>query len=147
MSELELQTKVCSTCCTRKLFSDFSKRKETKDGLHYVCKKCANESRNKRRRENPLVLKDEKLRETFGITFEDYKQILLKQDGVCAICGHPETSTYKGKLRYLSVDHDHKTGQVRGLLCNDCNVGLGWFKDDIRVLKDAIRYLVFWKNI
>jgi len=141
MSELELQTKVCSSCCTRKLFSDFSKRKGTKDGLHYICKQCANERRRERRKQ-PDYLKNETLKRDFSLSFEDYKKMLLAQNGVCAICDCPETSTYKGKLRHLSVDHDHKTGQIRGLLCNDCNSALGFFKDDIQVLRKAAKYLM-----
>lgn len=141
MTELQLQTKVCSSCCTRKLLGDFSKRKETKDEHHYVCKDCTNKQRNERRRKNPEQLKNEKLKQTFGIDLDEYKAMLLAQDGVCAICGKPETLTYRGKLRHLSVDHNHKTEQVRGLLCNDCNVALGWFHEDVQVLKNAIRYL------
>jgi len=144
MQELQLQTKVCSSCCTRKLFSDFSKRKETKDGLHYVCKQCANERRRERRKQ-PDYLKNETLKRDFGISLEDFKQMLLEQKGVCAICGQPEIATYKGKLRHLSVDHDHKTGQIRSLLCNDCNSALGFFKDNIKVLKNAAKYLTLHK--
>jgi len=140
MTELELQTKVCSSCCVRKLLDDFSKRKETKDGRHYICKECANERRRQRRLSFDY-LKNERLRDTFGITIDEYKQMLLEQRGVCAICKQPETSTYKGRLRHLAVDHNHETGRIRGLLCNDCNIALGWFKDDVKVLRKAITYL------
>lgn len=65
------------------------------------------------------------------------------QDGLCAICGRPETtrSCASGEPRRLSVDHDHVTGQVRGLLCHGCNVAIGHFGDDVEVLLSAVRYL------
>ncbi len=66
----------------------------------------------------------------------------ISQDGVCAICRRPETfiTTGQGPCR-LSVDHDHKTGKVRGLLCRDCNVGLGNFGDSGERLRNAAAYL------
>lgn len=139
------KTKKCGYCKLELPISAFHKSPTHKGGYMWSCKKCNNKKRTIRRRRNPDLLKNEKLRETFGITLDDYKEILLKQNGVCAICGRPETSTYKGKLRHLSVDHDHKTDKVRGLLCNDCNVALGWFRDDIKVLQDAAKYLTLHK--
>ena len=72
----------------------------------------------------------------YGITLDDYNQMLDDQDGVCAICQN-ECPTG----RRLSVDHDHETGEVRGLLCHGCNLGLGAFKDSVRGLQRAIQYL------
>lgn len=64
-------------------------------------------------------------------------------DGACAICGESETakSPIDGAVKRLAVDHDHRTGQVRGLLCSTCNNGLGCFKDNIQLMKRAIDYL------
>lgn len=76
----------------------------------------------------------------YGITQEVYDEMFAKQKGLCAICLGGPTDIGKKNDR-LSVDHDHKTGKVRGLLCNDCNVSLGKFKDDISILKRAIKYL------
>jgi hypothetical protein len=64
----------------------------------------------------------------YGITPEYYRALLLAQNGVCALCGEPETQTLKGTLISLSVDHDHKTGKVRGLLCIRCNRGLHYIE-------------------
>ncbi len=139
--ELQLQTKECSGCQERKLLDDFSKRKDTKDGRHYICKKCANVHRNARRKRNPEATKNECLKRDFGITLSQYKVMLSNQHGVCAICSQPETATYRGRLRHLSVDHCHATGKIRGLLCNDCNVGLGWFKDDSTRMRLAADYI------
>jgi hypothetical protein len=77
-----------------------------------------------------------------GVSQEDYQSMLSVVPG-CAICGGPPSGKNRaGKpLEYFSVDHDHKTGRVRGLLCQDCNVGLGRFKDDPKRLAAAIEYL------
>lgn len=66
-----------------------------------------------------------------------------KQNGVCAICKKPETAKKQSGngIKRLSVDHDHTTGAIRGLLCMYCNTALGKFKDDIEILKSAIVYL------
>jgi hypothetical protein len=70
----------------------------------------------------------------YGITLEKYNELFEKQNGVCAICG---TSTNKP----LYIDHNHKTGEVRGLLCVKCNSGIGFFMDNSHLLISAIRYL------
>lgn len=79
----------------------------------------------------------------FGLTAEDYARMLAQQDGKCAICRQPETAIHHktGEPRALAVDHDHKTNAVRGLLCRDCNTGLGLFDDDLETLRSAIAYL------
>jgi Recombination endonuclease VII len=64
-------------------------------------------------------------------------ELFERQNGTCAICGREEWE----KVKVLGVDHDHKTGRVRGLLCTDCNMGLGKFKDDPALLRKAIKYL------
>ena len=63
------------------------------------------------------------LKYNYGLTTEQYEKMLEEQNGVCAICKLPETWTHKktGKVSLLSVDHDHETGKIRGLLCRDCN--------------------------
>jgi hypothetical protein len=77
-----------------------------------------------------------------GISNEKYQALFEAQGGKCAICGviAGHRSRY-GKVCRLAIDHDHRTGQVRGLLCNSCNRGLGRFKDSIEYLEAAIRYL------
>jgi len=78
----------------------------------------------------------------YGITLEEYDTMLAKQNYVCAICKNPESMLHKsGRLYNLSIDHDHDTGRVRGLLCRNCNIGLGCFNDDILQLRAAISYL------
>ena len=78
----------------------------------------------------------------YKITSDDYSNMLNKQDGKCAICNRIEKSITKNKkIKPLGVDHDHKTGKIRGLLCTNCNVGLGYFEDDPDILIKAIKYL------
>ena len=74
---------------------------------------------------------------------ETYNKMLEKQNNVCALCLKPETrkSKRKGEICRLMIDHCHSTNIIRGLLCHNCNAGLGLFKDDIQVLKTAITYL------
>lgn len=78
----------------------------------------------------------------YGITLEQYDEMMLKQNGVCAICQQHETmKNSKGIVCNLSVDHDHITGRVRGLLCRNCNIGLGCFSDNINLMRTGIAYL------
>ena len=74
---------------------------------------------------------------TYGLTLQEYGDMLLDQGGGCAICDSPPTEGGK-----LVVDHDHATGAVRGLLCGTCNSGIGMLKDDPRLLASAIMYLL-----
>lgn len=77
----------------------------------------------------------------YGLTEKQYTELLDKQHGLCAICHQPETVTSFGKVRQLSVDHDHITGVVRGLLCTKCNQALGLLNDSVDRLRAAALYL------
>lgn len=71
------------------------------------------------------------LKALYGITVDEYEMMLRAQGGVCAICGREESHRSRtGVVRRLTVDHDHSTGRVRGLLCHSCNVMLGFLRDD-----------------
>jgi hypothetical protein len=74
----------------------------------------------------------------YGLTVEQYHQMLENQRGLCAICLEPPTS---GRGKKLYIDHDHKTGKVRGLLCHHCNMILGYAKDSSVRLTECINYL------
>jgi len=84
------------------------------------------------------------LRYEFGISTSIYNDILAEQYGVCAICGAKYSDK---KNRRLHVDHDHVTDKVRGLLCSNCNTGLGNFKDNPELLQLAIDYLLKFKSV
>lgn len=77
------------------------------------------------------------LMDRYGLAWEEYSAILEKQGGICAICG----GSANGKSEEFCVDHDHETGQIRGLLCNKCNVGLANFRDRSDLLCKAADYL------
>jgi hypothetical protein len=77
----------------------------------------------------------------YGITAQDYDIMLMSQNGFCKICKQPETKLFRGKLTRLAVDHCHKTGKVRGLLCWSCNTTLGKVKDSIDLLLNMANYL------
>lgn len=77
----------------------------------------------------------------FGISHAEYAELHQRQGGVCAICKKPETATRNGKVKSLAVDHCHSTGRIRGLLCADCNTGIGKLKEDRNIFLAAIQYL------
>lgn len=85
------------------------------------------------------------LQRNFGISLQDYEDLLQAQGGACAVCGALNgTCIYSGeKTKSLGVDHDHKTGAVRGLLCSDCNRAIGQMQDDPERLRKAADYLEF----
>ena len=85
------------------------------------------------------------LEKRYGITLDDFRNIVKDQGGGCAICGSVSGKANKSHDR-LTVDHDHMTGQIRGILCHKCNFGLGHFDDDIESLNKAISYLKLYKQ-
>lgn len=89
------------------------------------------------REQNATIQKNCSLKRYYGITLAEYDNLLEKQEYKCAICGTEKTENGKS----FAVDHSHKTGKVRGLLCNKCNIGLGHFNDDNNLLLKAISYL------
>jgi hypothetical protein len=95
------------------------------------------------RKKNPDLAKSSDLKKSFGITIKDYVAMSHKQGGKCAICNSEETNLHitGGTTRKLAVDHNHTTGQVRGLLCGACNKAIGYFQEDVQRLKSAVTYL------
>jgi hypothetical protein len=115
--------KICFRCSSNLPANHFIRNKTSKDGLNGWCRSCT---------------KDSALLAKYNLSLNEYNELLRKQDGRCAICS---TSDPKGPTSQFCVDHCHKTGRVRGLLCNHCNTGLGKLGDTIESLKKAIRYL------
>lgn len=94
------------------------------------------------REKNREQVRNSKLKYNYGENAPEIVKILLKeQNGVCALCGLSETRTRNGKVLPLHVDHDHITGKIRGLLCSNCNRGLGFLKDDIKIFLKIPGYL------
>jgi nitrate/TMAO reductase-like tetraheme cytochrome c subunit len=102
------------------------------------------ENRNKRwrmRNKNKMYGQRRKdfLKFRYNLTEVEYNEMLKKQNFACAICESTESQTKMSE--HFFVDHDHETGEIRGLLCQSCNSGLGYFKDSIDSLKMAVSYL------
>jgi len=148
--------RVCKTCLAEKPLSKFTlrsgkSRKKTGDvspstrGLSCAnCDYLKSKDRNRvtlRRwqRENPDRVRGYKTKRLYGIGLVEYQQMFAAQKGLCAICQTPGDSSFK--KRTLGVDHDHKTGVVRGLLCDLCNKGIGQFLDRPDFLRSAAAYL------
>ena len=96
---------------------------------------------------DPIYYRKSELRRKFGLTLEDYQGMMDKQNGLCAICERPETAIRLGKVLPLAVDHCHRTGENRGLLCTACNIGIGSLQDDPELLRKAAEYVEKWKKI
>lgn len=138
--------KKCTVCKKELDYTHYHKSKNTKDGYGYRCRDCDSKARHKYREQNSErfaeVNRRKSLKFKYGITLEEYYDILEKQNNCCAICGAKENNV-SGKRRgwNWSVDHCHVTGRVRGLLCNNCNRGLGMLGDTVDSLQKALDYL------
>lgn len=147
-----MSSRECSKCCQVKELSEFQQHKKSKDGHRAACKACgiANAKswaeRNPERRKaiqnawnrrNRAKMKDCHLQREYGISLEQYKEWLAAQKECCAICKRHQ-SEFKIAL---AVDHDHETGEVRGLLCKQCNIGIGLLGESRQNLTAAIEYL------
>ena len=132
--------KVCTTCQQSLPLNEFYKKKRGQCGRSSVCKQCAKKYRKKHYKDTGGW--DSKKRDTqylnrYGISLKEYERLLEDQNSRCCICN---TSQPGGKGTF-HVDHDHATGTVRGLLCHACNLGLGLFRDDTKLLIQAVSYL------
>lgn len=134
-----METHICSKCKVEKDISYFGWNKQ-RDRPNYWCKACRviyNGENDKKHQERiKKSRKKIKLKYHYGITLEEYTIQLEQQKGKCAICETPLEKTH--------IDHCHSTEILRGILCPHCNHGLGHFKDNVKSLENAIKYL---KNI
>lgn len=135
-----MKTKKCSKCNEKKELYEFYKRKDTKSGYRMECKECRWKQIKWYREKNPDIHLENTIRK-YGITSAQFKRMIKNQSNKCAICKSTETTNIKGTIKRLAVDHCHKTGKVRELLCDKCNRGIGYLKDNIKFLKSAIKYL------
>lgn len=124
LRELETEsTKACPKCFTIKPLSEFSYDSTHRKNRQSYCKQCSQSNHYEQK---------------YDITLEEFNSRLSQQNDCCSICGAHYSNSRSGKL---AVDHCHKTGKVRELLCISCNGGLGLFKDDPDVLRRAAQYL------
>jgi hypothetical protein len=130
----EVEQKHCSKCGEWKELGEFSKKKSRWDGLHGWCRAC----QANRYVLYPALYREQQIKRKYGLGPEEYNELLLKQGGACAICGRALETEKPNKVH---VDHDHITGKVRGILCENCNKGIGFLKDSIESLQRAIAYL------
>lgn len=143
-----MPVKICTGCLTEKPLSEFYHDRRYPNRHMSRCKSCRAEKARAWRKKNPQAEKDrywknrDRERERhlirkYGVDFKKYREILDSQGGKCAICENPEP-----KNKMLDVDHDHKTGKVRGLLCTSCNRMLGHAGDKPENLKRGADYLL-----
>ena len=92
---------------------------------------------NRYRMKNPEKLKEERLKRNHGLTMEEYNQLIQLQNNRCVIC----TEEFNTKDRRACVDHNHKTGKIREILCNQCNSALGFLKENIATMQSMIEYV------
>lgn len=162
----EIKIKFCPQCIQDKATDDFHKDSQKSDGFCSYCKLCVKSRRaswyqlNREARvaavqewrdenrelfqanskayraANKYAIRDQKLRSMYGITLVYWNALFLKQGERCAICKsfHPGPKGWQ-------TDHCHSTGNVRGILCVSCNLGLGVFKDNSSSLREAANYL------
>ena len=117
------------------------KRKRRQLEWHQENKERRNEEAKIRYIDRRDYIKDKYLKAEFGISLGEYTKRHTEQGGLCAICYEPETVRSKGKLKSLAVDHNHKTGKVRGLLCQRCNTALGSLRESPKLALALIEYL------
>ncbi len=136
-----MESLICIHCLLPKTFEDMSKDSSDKRGHKGICKLCAAKKQAKFRVADPekyrAVLRKCARKRLYGDAgikhFDEQRQ---KQNGKCAICHQV--------MKKACSDHCHESGQWRGVLCDNCNRGLGLLKDDVEVLESAIAYLKFW---
>lgn len=131
--------KVCAWCSNDFDGATFYDGRKRTHGLQrrFCTIKCQEKYTYSTPRQREVQLKRE-----YGLTMQEYNALLEKQSGLCALCKSAETTVRKtGSKAALSVDHDHNTGKVRGLLCTPCNRGIGFLRDSIDLLEAAVVYL------
>ncbi len=98
-------------------------------------------------RMNPDRVWRDNLKAKYRISVEKYFELFEQQKGVCKICNKfPNDKNVAGNKRRLAVDHCHETKTIRGLLCSSCNIAVGGFRNNIDIMKSAIKYLKYWQN-
>lgn len=175
-SIINIPAKKCSNCKLIKTIDNFGKDKNNKSGLKSWCNECNctlaklyrfknrdkllkiakeyNKKYKEKRKEkyaqkkasDSTYSKKNMLKHRYGISYEEYLILLEESGNKCQIC---EISAVDYKLLYnkdLSIDHCHETKYIRGILCDNCNTGLGQFKEDKDLLSKAISYLVTCEN-
>jgi hypothetical protein len=148
--------KACNKCGETKPLVEFYKRQSSKDGLQYHCKQCGNERVASIRAANReymraysrsdagrASIRRHQLKKNYGLTIEQFDALLASQDYSCDCCKRKEP----GGRGQWHVDHCHASGEVRGLLCHQYNVGIGCLGDDLQGINNARRYLERYHHV
>lgn len=129
--------KKCPVCNVDKEESKYWKNQ-------YLCIECQkSKQKNSWKSRTPLKRLEQHLKYKYGITHDEFMSTWKLQNGCCAICSDelPDLIVYENRKRGYAIDHNHETGEFRGILCLQCNTLLGMAKDSVDVLKYAIQYL------
>lgn len=131
--------KKCSVCKVDKPITAFYRSYLSKDGIYPRCKDCDLKASRAYQQRNPVKFKEKlnwrRIKSAYGLSREEYERMSEEQGHVCKIC------LKKNKSWKLAVDHKHSTGKVRGLLCNQCNRGIGLLGDSVENIQRTIDYL------
>lgn len=152
---VEREAKICKRCNVLKVRSEFTIRESGRIGhLSTYCKECNVEAHKNRIKRDPSIYRrsewPSKLKRLYGITVDDYHRMLKEQNYGCALCGSTDPSMgNRGYIRngnktirsVFDVDHNHKTGKVRGLLCTKCNRLVGLANDSLTTAQNLVQYL------
>jgi hypothetical protein len=133
--------KFCPRCQTEKSLDEFY-RDRTRghlDGRSSYCKSCTTERQRERRHAGKIDYRKYNIKQKYGLSLEELDEMVLLRQNLCEICG----SLFDPVPH---IDHDHETGEIRGLLCSPCNKGLGHFRDNEVLLERAQEYLARYKN-
>ena len=133
--------KVCKKCGILKPLTEYSHKRPSgrKPGLQPRCKVCAAQDTRDWNVKNKETARERYLQGKYGIGENEYNAMLLSQNNSCIICNREFSDSWGADAPV--VDHCHTHGHVRGILCNECNRGLGYFHDNKEALMNAIKYL------
>jgi recombination endonuclease VII len=165
------KSKQCTSCLVTKVLEEFYADKKTKDRKSCYCKLCLRERASKWQKKNPEraaarvakwhnenpgkraahmnkyyasgAWRENWYMGSYGLTVAQVDKMVADQGGKCAICSK---SNPGGRGRRLVVDHCHKTGMIRAMLCHTCNTSLGGFMDDPEILMKAVDYIKKYKK-
>ena len=112
-------------------------------GATRYCKPCVNKRTKQWKLDNPEKWKATQRQSRHGISDSMYQRLISYQMFRCGIC----REVWNPSSKRFAIDHDHKTGKTRGLLCVRCNVGLGYMRDNPEILRSAIEYLEQWSRL
>ncbi len=149
--EVSVTSKKCTRCHVEKPAEEFARDRTQRSGLRSACNVCRarldvmeyhqdpdkyREKNRELRNKRPIEKKRNNVLKKYGLTHQDFQDLVAKQGNVCAICAQPEMVSPN-----LHVDHSHRTGTVRGLLCGHCNRAIGLLQDDPNIALAAAAYL------